>query len=128
MRSVRIGYEKWAGRGKNMFIKAGKPKISYRSGQHKTELDLLLVRRKQMWRVNDCKIIAGEHVATQQKPLVFVVRMQKSRKEKVMMRKTIKLWKCYGYIAIVYKERLTLDYEKCETEVGTLKEGWKSFK
>ena len=27
-----------------------------------------------MWRVGDCKIIAVEHVATQHKPLVCVVR------------------------------------------------------
>ena len=47
-----------------------------------------------MWRVKDCKIIAGEHVATQHKPLVFVVRMQKMREEKVVGRKTIKWWKC----------------------------------
>ena len=44
-----------------------------------TELDMLVVRRQQMWRVRDCKIIACEHVAAQHKPLVFVVRMQKTR-------------------------------------------------
>ena len=54
-------------------------KISYRSGQHKTEIDLLVMRRQQMWRVKDCKILAGEHVATQHKPLVFVVRMDRRR-------------------------------------------------
>ena len=37
-----------------------------------------------MWRVKDCKITAGEYVATQHKPLVFVVHMQKSREEKVV--------------------------------------------
>ena len=41
------------------FKKQENHKISYRSGQHKTELDLLVVRRQQMWRVKDCKIIAG---------------------------------------------------------------------
>ena len=58
------------------FKKRENHKISYRSGQHKTELDLLVVKRQQMWSVKDCNFIAGEHVDT----LVFVVRMQKRRK------------------------------------------------
>ena len=62
------------------FKKCENHKISYRSGQHKIELNLLVVKTQQMWRVKDCKIIAGEHVATQHKPLVVVVRMQKRRK------------------------------------------------
>ena len=77
--------------------------ISYRSGQHKTELDLLVVRRQQMWRVRDSKIIAGKHVATQHNPLVFVVPMQKrreakfvGREETVEGRKTMKWSKCSG--------------------------------
>ena len=36
-------------------------KISYRIGQHKTELDLLVVIRQQMCRVRDCMIIVDEH-------------------------------------------------------------------
>ena len=56
------------------FKKRKNHKISYRSGQHKTEqLDLLVVRREQMWRVRDCKIIAGEHVATQHRPLFVLL-------------------------------------------------------
>ena len=62
-----------------------------------------------MWRVKDCKIIVGEHVVSQHKPLVFVVRMQKRREEKVVGRKTIKWWKCCVDTAIAYKKRLTLD-------------------
>ena len=59
------------------FKKRESDKISYRSDHNKIELDLLVVKRHQMWRVRDCKIIAGEYVATQHKPLVCVVRMQK---------------------------------------------------
>ena len=38
--------------------------LDYRSGQHKTELDVLVVRRQQLWWMEDCKVIAGGH-ATQ---------------------------------------------------------------
>ena len=72
------------------FKKRKNHKISYRSGQHKTELDLLVARREQMWRVRECKIIVGEQVATQHRPLFYVVRMQKRREDKVVGRKTIK--------------------------------------
>lgn len=68
-------------------------KAPCRSGHHKTELDLLVVRRQQIWRVKDYEIIAGEHVTTQHKPLIFVVRMQKRREIKSVGWKTIKWWK-----------------------------------
>ncbi|KAI0215635.1 hypothetical protein LSAT2_032303 [Lamellibrachia satsuma] len=106
------------------FKKQENHKISYRNGQHKTELDLLVVRRQQMWRVKDCKIIAGEHVVSQHKPLVFVVCMQKRREDKVVGQKTIRWWKCSGDTAVAYKERLTLDYEK----LRTVEEELKAFK
>ena len=31
-------------------------KITYRSGQHRTEFDLVVVRKQQLWRVKDCKV------------------------------------------------------------------------
>ena len=69
-------------------------KVTYRSGNHKTELDLLVVRRQQLCRIKHCKAIAGEYVTTQHKPMVFIVCMQKMRKSKMQGRKTIKWWKC----------------------------------
>ena len=50
--------------------------MTYRSGNHKTELDLLVVRRQQLCTIKDCKVITGEYVTTQHKPVVFIVRMQ----------------------------------------------------
>ena len=35
-----------------------------------------------MWKVKDCKAVAGDHVTTQHKPVVFVVRMKKRREAK----------------------------------------------
>ena len=80
-------------------------KITYRSGQRKTELDLVIVRKQQLWKIKDCKAVAGEHVTTQHKPVVFVVRMQKKKQTKTVGRRTIKWWKC---VAVEYKERMTV--------------------
>ena len=37
-------------------------KITHRSGEHKTELDLVIVRKQQLWKIKDCKAVAGEPV------------------------------------------------------------------
>ena len=68
-------------------------KITYSSGRHKTELDLLVVRQQQLRRVKDCKALAGEYVTTQHKPVVFEVRMQKWKEKRTMGPKNIKCWK-----------------------------------
>ena len=52
----------------SFFQKRESHKITYRSGQRKTELDLLIVRKQQLWKIKDCKAVAGEHVTTQHKP------------------------------------------------------------
>ena len=46
------------------FQKRESRKITYRSGQHKTELDLLIVRKQQLRKIKDCKAVAGVHVTT----------------------------------------------------------------
>ena len=47
------------------FQKKERHKITYRSGRHRTELDLLVVRQHQLRRVKHCKALAGECVTTQ---------------------------------------------------------------
>ena len=98
-------------------------KITYRSGQHKTELDLLIVRKQQLWKIKDCKAVAGEHVMTQHKPVVFVVRMQK-KQTKTVGHRTIQLWRCKDDIAVEYKEQVTVKCEELNEEVGGLEEEW----
>ena len=67
----------------SFFQKRVSHKVTYRSGNHKTELDLLVVRRQHLCRIKDCKAIAGEYVTTQHKPVVFIVRMQNMRKSRM---------------------------------------------
>ena len=57
--------------------------------QHKTELHLLIVRKQQPWKIKDCKAVAGEHVTTQHKAMMFVVYMQKKKQSKTVGRMTI---------------------------------------
>ena len=74
----------------SFFQKRESHKITYRSGQHKTELDLLIVWKQQLWNIKDCKAVAGEHVTTQHKPVVFIVCTQKKKQTKTMGHRTIK--------------------------------------
>ena len=63
----------------SFFQKRESHKITYRSGQNKTELDLVIVRKQQLWKIKDCKAVPGEYVTPQHQPVVFVVRMQKKK-------------------------------------------------
>ena len=66
------------------FQKKESHKITYRSGRHETEIDLLVVRQQQLRRVKDCKAFGGEYVTTQHKPVVFEVRMKKWEEMRTM--------------------------------------------
>ena len=57
----------------SFFHKRDSHKVTYSSGNHETELDLLVVRRQQLCRIKYCKAISGEYVTTQHKPVVFMV-------------------------------------------------------
>ena len=92
------------------FQKRESHKITYRSGQHKTELDLLIARTQQLWKIKDCKAVAEENVKTQQKPAVFVVPLKKKKQTKTVDRRTIKWWRCKVDVAVEYKERVTVKY------------------
>ena len=76
------------------FQKKESHKITYRSGLHKTKLDLLVVRQQQLRRAKDCRALAGEYVTPQHKPVVFEVRTKKWKEKRTMGPKNIKWWKC----------------------------------
>ena len=59
-------------------------KINYKSGNNRTEIDLLIVRSCQRNKVRDCKVLAGEHITSQYKPLVYEmwIRRDKQRRRK----------------------------------------------
>ena len=84
------------------FQKKDSHAITYRSGRHKTELDIPVVRQHQLRRVKDCNELAGECVTTQHKPVVFEVRM----KMRTMGRTNIKWCKCKDDMMVECSERV----------------------
>ena len=96
------------------FQKKENHKITYRSGRHKTELDLLVVRQQQLRMVKDCKALAGEYVTTQHKPVVFEVRIKKWKEKRTMRPKNIKWWKSKDEMMVVYRERVRRKLEELD--------------
>ena len=70
--------------------------------------------------------MAGEHVTTQHKPVVFVVRTQKKKQTKTVDRDFVfALWRCKDEVAGEYKEQVTVKYEDLSEKIGGLEEEWK---
>ena len=103
-------------------------KITYRSGWHKAELDLLVVRLQQLRRVKDCKALTGEYVTTHHKPVGFEVGMKKWKEKRTMGPKNIKWWKCKVEMMVEYRERVRRKYEELDVEKGTLDGEWRQHK
>ena len=110
------------------FQKKESHKITYRSGRHKTELDLLVVRQQQLRRVKNCKALAGEYVTTQHKPVAFEVRMKKWKEKRTMGPKNIKWWKCKDEKMAEYRKRVRRKYEEPDSEKGTVEGEWRQYK
>ncbi|PZC80720.1 hypothetical protein B5X24_HaOG214121 [Helicoverpa armigera] len=47
--------------------------VTYKSGPHATQIDYFLVRRSNLKNIKDCKVIPGESVVSQHRPLVMEV-------------------------------------------------------
>ena len=75
-----------------------------------------------MWRVKDCKAVVGEHVTTQHKPVVFVVRMEKRSEIKSRGQK----WR--GNVIIEDKERMRVRLKQLSKEAEGLEEEWKKYR
>ena len=68
--------------------------------------------------------MAREHVTTQHKPVVFVLRMQKKKQTKNVGHMTIQWWRCKDDVAVEYMERVTVKYKELSEEVGGWEEEW----
>ena len=84
--------------------------------------------KEQLWKIKDCKAIAGEHTTTQHKPVVFVVRMKMTKPNKIVGRTTIKWWRCRDGVAREYRQRVKEKYEELVEEVDNVEEEWKKYK
>ena len=122
--SGRANGKKWISIRRLILPEAGEP---YNNLQ-KTELDLVLIRKEQLWKIKDCKAIPGEHTTTQHKPVVFVVRKNRTKPNTIVGRKTIKWWKCIDGVFTAYRDRVKVKYEELGEEVDDVEEEWKKYK
>ena len=60
--------------------------------------------------------------------MVFVVRMNRTKPNKIVGCKTIKWWKCTDGVAIEYRERVKVKYEELGEEADGVEEEWKKCK
>ena len=86
---VELGVRNGMATAGSFFQKLESHKSTDWSRRHSTELDLVVVRKQQLWRAKDYKSVVGEHTTTQHKPLVFVLWMEKRREVKSRGRKII---------------------------------------
>nr|XP_049699855.1 craniofacial development protein 2-like [Helicoverpa armigera] len=56
--------------------------ITYKSGHHVTQIDYFLVRRSSLKNIKDCKVIPGEAVVSQHRPLIMDVILTSRPKAK----------------------------------------------
>ncbi|VDL64750.1 unnamed protein product [Nippostrongylus brasiliensis] len=75
------------------FAKRKSQKVTYSSQGRRTEIDYILVRRQALKTVKDVKVLPGEDVTTQRKPLVADLNITLPPKRKVKMERRIRWWK-----------------------------------
>ena len=59
---------------------------------------------------------------------MFVVRMKRTKPNKIVGRETNQWWKCIDGVAIEYRERVKVKYEELLEEVDDIEEEWKKYK
>lgn len=58
----------------NTYFKKAERQLIYRSGRVKTQIDYILCQKTSRGTIRDCKVILGESVATQHRPVVCTAR------------------------------------------------------
>ncbi|XP_065321336.1 uncharacterized protein LOC135928800 [Gordionus sp. m RMFG-2023] len=67
--------------------------VTYRSGKHFSQTDYLLIRRKDLWRIKDCKVISGEEIAKNIVHLSWILKEKGFRKGERFMNLELGAWK-----------------------------------
>ena len=66
--------------------------ITYSSGQHKTQIDYFMCRKSDLKSVKDCKVIPGDYVAKQHRPVVAIVSWMQKKIPSMSTEKKTKWW------------------------------------
>nr|AWA44767.1 hypothetical protein SO140N16_000001 [Saccharum officinarum] len=90
-----------------LFRKRESHLVTFRSGQHSSQIDFILARREDRRACFDCKVLPGECVVPQHKLVVadfrFRVRVHRDKRAKIAR---TKWWKLRGEAAQTFKERM----------------------
>ena len=89
--------------------------ITYKSGQHETQIDYILTRKRDRKAIMDSKVIPGECAVAQHRLLVMDLRIGRDRKRKESVVKKVKIWNLKGEKKLEYK-----------TKVAEYRENWQS--
>lgn len=99
--------------------------ITYKSGQHATQIDYVLTRRTDLKNVKNCNVIPGEAVVAQHRLLCAVLRTKQEKKRKVQTQKRIKIWNLKGPKIREFQGKVR---EKYRAETETAQENWEAMK
>ena len=75
------------------FAKRRTQKITYSSGGRQTEIDHVLVRRSSLKTVKDIKVLPGEELGPQHRPLLADIAIDLPKKTRVAAERRIRWWK-----------------------------------
>ena len=64
----------------NTFFKKNSKYVTYKSGGRESQIDFLMCRRRDLKEVKNCKVIYGEHVASQHKVVVIDLEFRAVKK------------------------------------------------
>ena len=71
--------------------------ITYKSGVNRSQIDLFLVKNADRRICTNCKVIPGDGVTTQHRPLILDVRVKFNRpKKREMFQPRIRWWQLKG--------------------------------
>ena len=101
-------------------------KVTYKSGNSKSQVDFILTRRRDLKLFRDCKVIPGEEVVHQHKLVCGSIRVRELKEKKVRKEKKIRTWKLAGETGKEFKEKVDKKY-RAQTETG-LNEKWTQIK
>ena len=78
----------------------------------------MLIRKRQLPRINDCQAIAGEHITTQHKPIGVRCSHEKYKTKQDSRPQDNQVVEMYiDGVAIEYRERVKVKYEELGEEV-----------
>ena len=77
------------------FAKRESQKVTYSSGGRQTEVDHILIRRSALKTVKDIKVLPGEELTTQHRPLLADIAIELPKKTRLKTERRIRWWKLH---------------------------------